>query len=131
MTTFHDFLCRTPHVYIYPCDSISFDDLRGFTEHFWVFPEDLDDERVFARIMCECFLLEIFRVDESICRVEFRKNHHLRRYLLHDLAVGTIAVTVHRSECDDRSCFSEIFPEVFVHRRFISRKIEKSNLFSL
>ncbi len=70
MTTFDDLFCWTSHIDIDPCDAISFDDLRGFGELRWILPEYLDDERILACVMGESFLLEILRVDESICRVE-------------------------------------------------------------
>ncbi len=123
-----DYLLRwTSHIDIDPSDTVPLDDTSCFGEHERIFSKYLDDERIFTWIMSECSSLEILGVDESIRRIELWEYNCLRGNPLYNLAIRTITISIHRSESCDRSTSCEIWPELFVHGNFISRKIEKAN----
>ena len=115
MPTLDDFLGRTPHIDIDPRDAISFDDPSCFSEFLWILAKYLDNQGIFAVLMCESCPLQLFRMNESISRIEFWEHNGLRCYPLHDLTIRTITIPVHWRKCHDRSLIGEILPEVFVH----------------
>lgn len=116
MSAFYDFFCRTSHIDIDASNSISLDDFCSFSKFFRIFPEDLDNKRVFTFIMGKRFFLEIFRMDDTISRIKFWEDDCLRRDFFHDLSIWAISIAVHRSESRDWSLDCEIFPKVFIHR---------------
>lgn len=130
MAAFNNLFCWTPHIDIDPRDSVSLYYLRCLCEHRRILAKYLDDEWIFTRIMSECSSLELFGVHESICRIKFRKYHCIWGNSFHDLAIRTIAISIHRSESCYGSSWCEIRPES-IHEPIYIQKLGKIQSFSL